>query len=218
MDSEIITVTGPHAGQPMLLAGEPLEQARAALVLVHGRGASAHDIVSVAGEWARPGVALLAPQAADKSWYPQRFMAPLDENEPWLSSALSVVGAALARVTVAGIPLERVVLLGFSQGACLALEYAARNAWRYGGLVGLSGGLIGPDGTPRDYPASLAGTPVFLGCSDVDPHIPAERVRESAEIFRRLGASVEMRLYPNMGHTINDDEVAHVRELVERLI
>ena len=218
MDSEIITVTGPHAGQPMLLAGEPLEQARAALVLVHGRGASAHDIVSVADEWARPGVALLAPQAADKSWYPQRFMAPLDENEPWLSSALSVVGAALARVTVAGIPLERVVLLGFSQGACLALEYAARNAWRYGGLVGLSGGLIGPDGTPRDYPASLAGTPVFLGCSDVDPHIPAERVRESAEIFRRLGASVEMRLYPNMGHTINDDEVAHVRELVERLI
>jgi len=218
MDSEIITVTGPHAGQPMLLAGEPLEQARAALVLVHGRGASAHDIVSVADEWARPGVALLAPQAADKSWYPQRFMAPLDENEPWLSSALSVVGAALARVTVAGIPLERVVLLGFSQGACLALEYAARNARRYGGLVGLSGGLIGPDGTPRDYPGSLASTPVFLGCSDVDPHIPVERVRESAAVFRQHGGEVELRLYPNMGHTINDDEVDYVRELVERLI
>src|SRR5262245_53193359 len=150
MDSEMITVIGPHAGQPMLLAGEPPEQARAALVLVHGRGASARDIVSVAGEWATPGVALLAPQATDNSWYPQRFMAPLDENEPWLSSALSAVGAALARVTVAGIPLERVVLLGFSQGACLELEYAARNAWRYGGVFGLSCGLIGPDGTPRD--------------------------------------------------------------------
>src|SRR5262249_51739330 len=213
MDSEMIIVTGPHAGQPM-----PLAQARAVLVLVHGRGASAHDIVSVASEWARPGVALLAPQAANNSWYPQRFTASLDENEPWLSSALSVVGAALARVKVAGIPLEFVVLLGFSQGACLALEYAARNARRYGGLVGLSGGLIGPDGTPRDYPGSLASTPVFLGCSDVDPHIPVERVRESAAVFRQHGGEVELRLYPNMGHTISDDEVNYVRELVERLI
>jgi len=217
MDSEMITVTGPHAGQPMLLAGASLEQARAALVLVHGRGASAHDILSVAGEWAGPGVALLAPQAADNSWYPQRFMAPLDENEPWLSSALSVVGAALARVMMASIPLERVVLLGFSQGACLALEYAARKAGRYGAVVGLSGGLIGPDGTPRDYPGSLASTPVFLGCSDVDPHIPVERVRESAAVFRQLAATVELRLYANMGHSINDDEAAYVRELVERL-
>src|SRR5262249_24625209 len=218
MGSQMIIVTGPHAGQPILLAGEPLEQARAALVLVHGRGATADDILSVAGEWAVPHVALLAPQAEGNSWYPQRFTAPLAENEPWLSSALSAVRMALTQAMRAGIPQERLLLLGFSQGACLALEYAARNAQRYGGLAGLSGGLIGPEGTPRDYAGSLSATPTFLGCSDVDPPIPAEPVRASAQIFGQLGAEVELRLYPNMGHTINDDEVAYVRALVERMV
>jgi predicted esterase len=127
---------------------------------------------------------------------------------------MQAIEDVLSRVTAARVPLERTILLGFSQGACLALEYAARHAQRYGGVAGLSGGLIGPEGTPRDYPGSLEGTPVFLGCSDVDSHIPAHRVRESAEVMRKLGGQVRMRLYPGMGHLINDDEIAAVRSIM----
>jgi predicted esterase len=208
------SATGPHAAQPVFRAGAPLESARAALVLLHGRGASAADILALGEEVAAPNVALLAPEAAGNTWYPYSFLAPLERNEPWLSSALSVVRATVATVEAAGVPAARIVLLGFSQGGCLALEFAARNARRYGGVAGLSAGLIGPDGTPRDYPGSLDGTPVFLGCSDVDPHIPAARVRESAEVLTRLGSGVTMRLYPGMGHTVNDDELEAVRALV----
>jgi predicted esterase len=161
-----------------------------------------------------PGIAYLAPQAANNTWYPYPFTQPLQRNEPWLSSALARVGEMLARIEQAGIPAERTYLLGFSQGACLSLEYAARHARRYGGVFGLSGGLIGPDGTPRDYAGSLDDTTVFLGCSDVDFHIAKERVLESAEVFRRLGAAVTVRLYPGMGHTINDDEIAFVRQIL----
>ena len=207
----------PHAGQPLLTAGAPLERAPAAVVMIHGRGASADDILALAEELDRPDLAYLAPQAAGNTWYPFRFLEPIARNEPYLSSALGVVGAVVARAGTAGIPPERVVLLGFSQGACLALEYAARHARRYGGVVGLSGGLIGPDGTPRDYPGSLAGTPVFLGCSDVDPHIPVERVHESAAVLRRLGGAVDARIYPGLGHTVNRDELAAVRELLAPL-
>jgi predicted esterase len=210
-------VTGPHAGQPALCMGASLAVARAAMVLLHGRGATARDILDLAAEWAAPDLAFVAPQAAAESWYPHPFRAPLQQNEPWLSSALAVVGASLASVEAAGVPPERVVLLGFSQGACLALEYAARHARRYGGVAGLSGGLIGPDGTPRDSSGSLEGTPVFLGCSDADFHIPAARVRESAAVFARLGGDVTLRLYPDMGHTVNADEIAAVRALLERL-
>lgn len=198
----------PHAAMPVLASGEPLETARAALVMLHGRGASAADILSLAGELDVAGYALLAPEAAGSTWYPYSFLAPLERNEPYLSSALATVGRVLALAARAGIPAERTVLLGFSQGACLTLEYAARNARRYGALIAFSGGLIGPAGTPREYPGSLAGTPVFLGCSDRDPHIPEPRVRESAEVLTRLGAEVDMRLYPNMGHTVNADEIA----------
>src|SRR5436190_15866305 len=197
-----------HQGQPVLAAGEPLERAKAAMIMIHGRGASARDILSLSAELNQPGFAYLAPQAAGNTWYPYRFMEPIASNEPWLSSALAVIRSLLDTLTAANIPAEQTILLGFSQGACLTLEYAARNARRYGGLVGLSGGLIGPDGTPRDYPGSLAGTPVFLGCSDLDFHIPAQRVTHSAEILRRLGGDVTLRLYPNMGHTTNDDEIA----------
>src|SRR5579859_1162925 len=207
----------PHAGQPVLLAGEPLESAQAAMVLAHGRGAGARDILALTADLDIPGFAYLAPQASGSSWYPYSFLAPFENNEPWLSSALALVGATLAQVAAAGIPPERTVLLGFSQGACLLTEYAARNARRYGGIVGLSGGLIGPDGTPRDYPGSLAGTPVFLGCSDVDPHIPARRVEESAAVLRTLGADVTARLYPGMGHTVNDDELDAVRTIMRAL-
>ena len=210
-------ITGPHSGQPVLAAGEPLETARAAAVFVHGRGASAASILGLAAEFDAPGVAFLAPQAAGSTWYPNSFLAPLEANQPWLDSALEMVGAVLGRLEAAGFASSRVLLLGFSQGACLALEYAARNARRYGGVVGLSGGLIGPDGTPRDYAGSLGGTPVFLGCSDVDPHIPEPRVRHSADVLARLGADVDMRLYPGMGHTVNQDELNRVQEMLGAL-
>jgi predicted esterase len=208
---------GPHQGQPVLTAGEPLERALAAMVLVHGRGATAQDILTLAADLDQPGFAYLAPQAANNTWYPYSFLAPIERNQPYLSSALATVGQVLAHVAAAGIPAERTILLGFSQGACLATEFAARNARRYGGLVGLSGGLIGPDGTPRDYPGAFDGTPVFLGCSDVDPHIPAARVQHSAEVLRRLGGDVTAQLYPGMGHTVNEDEIEFVRQMMAAL-
>lgn len=209
---------GPHQGQPIRMAGEPVSRARAAMLMVHGRGASADDILSLANEFDQAGFAYLAPQAAENTWYPNRFLVPLAENEPWLSSALAFVGEVLAEINNAGIPTERVMLLGFSQGACLTLEFAARNAKRYGGLAGFSGALIGPDDTPRDYKGSLARTPVFLGCSDVDFHVPRERVQESAEVLKNLGGEVTTRLYPNMGHTVNEDEIDFVRGMMQRLI
>ncbi|HEY8600381.1 MAG TPA: alpha/beta hydrolase [Thermomicrobiales bacterium] len=204
-------------GIQLLVAGEELARARGAVVMVHGRGASAESILGLAESLQTAGLALLAPQAAGGSWYPYSFLAPLEQNEPSLSAALATIGATLDAVAAAGVPAERTVLLGFSQGACLALEYAARNARRYGGVVGLSGGLIGPDGTPRDYAGSLGDTPVFLGCSDVDFHIPQARVIESAEILRGLGGTVEMRIYPGMGHTVNEDELEAVQGILDRL-
>jgi len=210
-------VSGPHQGQPLLTAGEALEKARAAMIMIHGRGASAEDILELAAELKQSGFAFLAPQASGYTWYPNSFLAPIASNEPGLTSGLAVIAALLERLAGAGIPAERTMLLGFSQGACLTLEFAARNARRYGGVVGLSGGLIGPDGTPRDYAGSLAGTLVFLGCSDVDPHIPKERVEESAEVLRRLGGDVTARLYPRMGHMVNRDELRFVQGMMERV-
>jgi phospholipase/carboxylesterase len=218
MATERHSVQGPHQGQPVRAAGEPLHQAKAAMLMVHGRGARAEDILSLADQFAQPGFAYLAPQAADNTWYPNRFTAPISSNEPWLSSALAFVGDVFNQIREAGILPERIMLLGFSQGACLTLEYAARNARPYGGLVGLSGALIGPDDTPRDYKGSLEGTPVFLGCSDVDFHVPKERVGQTAEVFRRLDGEVTERLYPNMEHTINQDEIDFVRGLMRTLV
>jgi predicted esterase len=207
-------VSGPHQGQPVLAAGESIEQATAGLILLHGRGASANDIMQLVPHLQTPGFAYVAPQAQGNTWYPYRFTEPIERNEPYLSSALAIVEELVARLGEAGLPPERIVLLGFSQGACLTLEFAARHARRWGGVVGLSGGLIGPDGTPRDYPGSLAGTPVFLGCSDVDSHIAKPRVEESAAVLTRLGGDVTLRFYPNMAHTINEDELAFVRGLL----
>src|SRR5437763_8008303 len=205
---------GPHQGQPVLTAGEPLDKAKAAMIMLHGRGASAEDILSLSGDLNQPGFAYLAPQAAGYTWYPNSFLAPIASNEPGLSSGLAVIASLLAKLAEAGISPEHTILLGFSQGACLSLEFAARNARRYGGLAGLSGGLIGPDGTPRDYPGSLDGTPVFLGCSDVDFHVPKQRVQQSAEVLQRLGGDVTMRLYPGMGHMVNEDEIQFVRGMM----
>jgi predicted esterase len=208
----------PHAGQPVLAAGVSLERAAAAVVMVHGRGATPASILTLAPALATNGVAYLAPGAAGGQWYPYGFMAPVAQNEPGITSGMRAIARVLDRVAAAGVPPERTVLLGFSQGACLASEFAARHARRYGGLAVLSGGLIGPPGTPRDYAGSLDGTPVFLGCSDVDAHIPASRVRESAEALRRLGGAVDMRLYPGMGHLVNDDEVAAVRAMLVAVV
>src|SRR3989440_2065754 len=209
---------GPHQGQPVLTAGEPLDKAKAAMIMVHGRGASAEDILSLTPELNQPGFAYLAPQAAGYAWYPNSFLAPIASNEPGLSSGLAVIASLLEQLTQAGISSERTILLGFSQGACLSLEFVARNARRYGGVAGLSGGLIGPEGTPRNGSGSLAGTPVFLGCSDIDPHIPKARVQETSEVLQRLGGDVTMRLYPRMGHTVNRDELRSVQAMMSALL
>lgn len=201
----------------VLAAGTPLGQATAAMILVHGRGASAEDILSLGRELGRPDLAYLAPQAEGYSWYPYSFLAPMEKNEPGLSNGLALLGHLVERLGSEGIPPERTVLLGFSQGACLTLEYAARNARRFAGVAGLSGGLIGPPGTPRDYPGTFDGTPVFLGCSDRDPHIPLERVKETTAALARMGAQVTERIYPAMGHTVNEDELEHVRALLAGL-
>ena len=209
---------GPHQNQPVRVAGIDLSQARGAMVMLHGRGATAGDILTLVPALGIPDFAYLAPQAGGNSWWPQSFLAPIPQNEPGISSAMQAVQDVPTRLEAAGVPADRTVLLGFSQGACLAAEFAARNARRYGGVASLSGGLIGPDGTPRDYEGSLDGTPIFLGCSDVDSHIPAERVRQSAEVLERLGGEVTMRLYPGMGHTIIDNELETVRTMINLVV
>ena len=206
---------GPHGGQPVVQAGLPLGEAPATVVMVHGRGASAANILDLVPRLARPNLTYLAPAAADRTWYPHSFMADIDSNEPGLSSALGVIGSLVARIEAAGVPASRVVLLGFSQGACLSAEFAVRHATRFGGIVLFSGGLIGPPGTRWDVDGRFDGTPVFLGCSDVDAHIPAPRVIESAEVFTRMGAAVTSRLYPGMGHVINDEEIAFAQQLLD---
>ncbi len=203
-----------HDGRNLTFYGS-VNEAETVVLMLHGRGDSARGILSLAdvlgtGLGTR-NVAFAAPEAEGNSWYPHSFLTPLERNEPYLSAALQTVSDALNEL---GVACERVVLLGFSQGACLALEFAARNTKRYGGVVALSGGLIGPEGTPRDYPGSLSGTPVFLGCSNVDAHIPETRVQESAEVMRKLGGVVDARIYLGMGHTVNEDEINAAKAII----
>jgi predicted esterase len=205
-----------HAAEPVLHAGAALCDARLAVIMMHGRGAGADDMMALASQLRVSDVAYLAPQAAGSTWYPYPFMTSMERNEPGLSSGLARIETLIAAAGAEGITPERIALLGFSQGACLSLEFAARHARRYAAIVALSGGLIGPPGTPRDYPGSFEETPLFIGCSDVDPHIPVERVRESADVFRRMQARVDERIYPGMGHTVNADEIAAVRSLLTR--
>ena len=204
----------PHANQPVLQAGAPIANARLVAIMVHGRGASAEDILGLAREFSHRDIAYLAPQAAGNTWYPYSFLMPMEQNEPALSSALRLIETLVSSLRAQNVPPEKVAVMGFSQGACLSLEFAARHAQRYAAIAAFSGGLIGPPGTPRDYPGSLDGTPVFLGCSDVDPHIPVDRVYESADVFKHLGAVVDTRIYPRMGHTINHEEIEAVDDLL----
>ena len=208
----------PHAAQPVLTAGPTPEKADATILLVHGRGASAEDMLSLYEALGAGKLAALAPQADGQTWYPHSFLAPLDDNQPYLDSALRRIDSLLTDLLGREIPSERIVLLGFSQGACLTLEFVARHPRRYGAVMALTGGLIGPPGTPRDYPGSLTGTPVFLGTSDPDPHVPFARVKETEATLKRMGAAVELRRYPGMPHTINDDEINACRELLARVI
>jgi phospholipase/carboxylesterase len=195
-----------------------LSEARAAMVMIHGRGATAESILTLASVLDRPGFAYLAPQASGNTWYPNSFMSPIASNEPGISSAMQAIRDVLDTIIVSGIPFERIILLGFSQGACLSTEFVARHARRYGGVAGLSGGLIGPDDTSRDYAGSLEETPVFLGCSDVDMHIPKERVTFTGEVLSELGADVTVRLYRGMGHTVNEDEITYVQAIMDGLL
>jgi predicted esterase len=206
-----------HQNAHIFVAGQSLGEANAAMILLHGRGASARDILGLEKALHHPEMSYLAPQAANAVWYPYRFLAPLEQNEPWLSSALQLVGDLLSQCESAGIPTEKIILAGFSQGACLATEFVARHPRRYGGLLAFSGGLIGPPGTNFSYTGSLAGTPTFIGCDDRDPHIPLERVQESAAALTELGAQVKTKIYPGMGHTILEDEIAEARLIVSSL-
>lgn len=216
----------PHHGQEIATTGAPLGQGRAVVIMIHGRNAAPANILSLAPELDRslgsardrPDVTYLAPAAANATWYPYSFLADREKNEPWLSSALRMLGELVERVSDAGIPKHKILLLGFSQGACLSSEFAVRNAARYGGILIYSGGVIGPPGTTWNETGDFDKTPVFLGCSDVDAHVPKARVDESADVFARMGADVTKRIYPGMGHLVNEDEIKFARDLIDKVL
>jgi predicted esterase len=209
-----------HDNQPVHHWGAPLESAAAAVILIHGRGADGADMLGLARAFDRPKLAYLAPDAAGHTWYPQSFMAPREQNEPWLSSALRLIESIVTSVLDAGRLTEtRIVVGGFSQGACLSSEFVLRHPRRYAGLIAFSGGLIGPAGTKwDDVTAAYDGMPIFLGCSDVDPHIPKERVIETDAVYSRLGAKVTRKLYPGMPHTIVEDEIVEARKVLDEMV
>jgi phospholipase/carboxylesterase len=207
----------PHRDQPILHRGAAFDSAKGAVVLLHGRGASAEDILGLAQDFDLPDLAYLAPEAAEHTWYPYSFLSPIEQNQPWLDSALKLVGETIQRATTAGIERQKVAIVGFSQGACLATEFVARNATRYGGLVAFTGGLIGPPGAKFVYAGDLAATPCFLGAGDRDPHVPWKRVEESAAVLSDLRAAVTLRRYPGLPHTINQDEIDHAKIILRRI-
>lgn len=207
----------PHTGQPVRTEGQPLGEGRGVVILVHGRNAGPDNILDLLPRLDRPDFTYLAPAAADGTWYPYSFMAEIVQNEPGISSGVHVLHGLVRQAIEAGVPADRVVLIGFSQGGCLAAETSVRHPARYGGVVVFSGGLIGPPGTEWPDRGSFDGTPVFLGCSDVDTHVPASRVNESAEVFERLGARVTKRIYPGMGHLVNEDEIAFAQSLLDQV-
>jgi predicted esterase len=208
----------PHRDQPILLGGAPLAEATGALVLLHGRGGSAQEMLTLARDLhpsSPAGLAWLVPEAAGRLWYPFSLLEKVERNRPALNSALALVKRVMEKIAAANLAPERVVLLGFSQGASVALEFAARNPQRYGAIIALSGALLGPEGTPRDYEGSLAGTPLFLGHGDSDPNLPKRRVDETATVFERLGAMVTKRVYAGLGHALSPDEIVAAREIID---
>jgi len=211
-------ISGPHAGAPVAQVGAPLGEGSGVVLMIHGRGASPQSILSLSHVLDRPDFTYLAPGAVGSTWYPYSFLSERTQNEPYLSSALSLVGSVVTSlVEEAEVPAHKIVLLGFSQGACLSSEWVYRNPQRYGGLIVYSGGLIGPLGTVFSGAGSLDGTPVFLGCSDVDSHIPEARVQETAVALDALGAAVTARIYPGMGHLVNEDEIAEGQRILDQV-
>lgn len=208
----------PHQSQIVATYGSPIEEAKAAMVMMHGRGATAEGMFQLADAFDEPHVHYVAPQAQNYSWYPYSFLAPVEKNEPGRSSGLYKISGIIADLKMSGFSEEQIILLGFSQGACLTLEYAARHPQRYGGVVGLSGGLIGSAVNASQYEGSMEKSPVFLGCSDIDPHIPQKRVDETENIFNKLNADVTKKFYENMGHTIIQDEIKVVKKIMKRVI
>jgi predicted esterase len=212
------TPSGPHAGQPVLGFGTPMGQSSTVAIMIHGRGASPENILGLATAFDRPGVTYLAPAAANQTWYPHSFLTEISKNEPYLSSALSVLSGLVSEIEAAGIARDHIVMMGFSQGACLTSEWAIRNASRFGGFAAFSGGAIGPPGTIWDDSKRFDGTPMFFGCSNVDPHIPEPRVIETAGMCERMGARVTTKIYPGMGHLVSDDEITHAQALLDEVL
>lgn len=212
-------IHGPHQEEITIVDEKEPEDASAALILIHGRGASAESILTLASELeGSERMHIAAPQAHNYTWYPYSFLMPVEKNEPGLSSGLQAIFDIIEDLNERGIPKEKIVILGFSQGACLASEYAARHPARYGGLIAFSGGLIGDVVNPENYTGSLDGTPYFIGCSDNDSHVPLERIQQSAEVMEKLGAAVTKKIYPGMGHTVNSDEMMHAQEIVNGVL
>lgn len=209
--------TGEGHVMSLAMAGKKLAEAKKVLIMVHGRGGSAEDILSLASYLNVADAALLAPRATNRTWYPYSFLAPPERNEPWLSSALSILKAVVSDANNQGIANEQIYFLGFSQGACLTLEFVTRNADRYGGVIAFTGGLIGDKIYPENYKGDFSGTPVFIGSSDPDPHVPVERVYATTNILKNMNAEVEEKIYAQMGHTINQDEIAHANKIINNL-
>ena len=206
--------SGPHQKTGVATTGVSASEAKAAMILVHGRGASAESILTLSNEFDTSELHYAAPQAEHFTWYPYSFLAPTSQNEPGLSSGLQAIFDILSNLEEEGIPKEKIIIAGFSQGACLATEFVARHPARYGGVIALSGGLIGDSVAFENYTGSLDRTPYFVGCSDVDPHIPVERVHESAEVMEKLGAEVTKKIYPGMGHTVIEDEISNAKKII----
>lgn len=204
----------PHKNQPVLIEGAPLKDAEVVMIMLHGRGATADSMLSLVNEFAQPNVAYIIPQAKQNTWYPYRFIEERRKNEPGITSGMQMIDYLIDETKKHGFVEKEIILLGFSQGACLALDYAARNPQKYGGVIGLSGGLIGKQLDYKDFSGNLEHTPIFLGCSDVDFHIPIDRVHETKKIFKLLNGSVTLKIYPDMDHTINKDEIEHVIKII----
>ena len=209
--------SGPHQNQPVKTAGAAPEDAELAMILVHGRGASAESMLLFADEFGRDSIHYRALQASGHTWYPQSFLAPKEQNQPGINSGLQAIYDQIQLLNNSGIATEKIILLGFSQGACLSSELAARHPQQFGGIVAFSGGLIGDEINPKDYKGSFEDTPIFMGCSDRDPHIPQERVDETEQVFRQLGAKVTKKIYKGMGHTVNRDEIENVQKMIANL-
>lgn len=204
----------PHENQKIIFEGADINSAKSAMILIHGRGATAESILTLTNEFSSDNYIYAAPQANGNTWYPYSFLSPEEENEPALSSGLKVIDLLVQKLNDSSLPSNEIIILGFSQGACLALEYSTRNAKKYKGIVGLSGGLIGEKINTNKYSGSFEKCPIFLGCSNIDPHIPEERVNETEKVMEKFGAAVTKRIYKNMGHSINEDEINFIRSIM----